>query len=94
VERRHPHAGDARAQQRLDPPAHFFRRFVGERDGEDFVRLRVTVADEIRDAARDDARLAGARARENQQRPADVQDRFALLGIQGVQEVHVVASGL
>ena len=68
--------------------AHFLGGLVGERDGEDFVRLGVAVADEIRDAAGDDARLARAGAGEDEQRPVDVQDRFALFGIQGVEELH------
>ena len=50
--------------------------------------LRVAVADEIGDAAGDDARLAGTGAGEDQQRPVDVQDRFALFGVQGVEELH------
>ena len=71
-----------RAEQRLDARAHFFGGLVREGDGEDFVRLRVAVADEVRDAAGDDARLAGTRARENQQRSVDVKNRFALFGIE------------
>jgi hypothetical protein len=43
------------------------------------VRLRVAVADQVRDAAGNDARLAGSGAGEDQQRSAEVQDRFALL---------------
>ena len=56
------------AEQRLDARAHFLRGLVGERDRQDFVRLGVAVADEVRDAAGDDARLAGAGAGEDQQR--------------------------
>ena len=44
----------------------------------------VAVADEIRDAARDDARLAGSGAREDQQRSLDVQNRFALFRVEGI----------
>ena len=71
----------------LDPRAHFFRGLVGERDGEDFHRLRVAFADEVRDAARDDARLARAGAGEDQKRSVDRQDRFALFRIESVEEV-------
>ena len=53
--------------------------------------LRVAVADEVGDAAGDDARLAGSRAGEDQQRPVDVQDGFALFGVEGVEELHVEA---
>ena len=44
-------------------------------------RIRVTVADEVRDATGDDARLPGARAGQDQEWPVDVNDGFALLGI-------------
>ena len=81
VKRRHPHAGAVGAEQRLDARAHFLRRLVRERDREHFVRLRVAVADEIRDAAGDDARLARAGAGKDQQRTFGVKDRFALLGV-------------
>ena len=53
----------------------------------------VTVADEVRDPARDDACLARSRAGENQQRTFRVQDRFHLFRIQGIEEVHLVAGG-
>ena len=55
--------------------------------------LRVAVADEIGDAAGDDARLAGAGAGEDQQRAVEVQNRFALFGVEGVEELHVGARG-
>jgi hypothetical protein len=47
----------------------------------------VAVADEVGDSKGDDARLARARARENQQRPVTMQDRFALFRIQLVEEL-------
>jgi len=60
------------------------------------VRLGVAVADQVGDAAGDDARLAGSGAGEDQQRSAEVEDRFALLRVQGVEEIYVGArvSGL
>ena len=82
VKRRHPHAAAVGAEQRLDARAHLFRGLVREGDGENFVRLGVAVADEVGDAAGDDAGLAGAGAGEDQQRPFDVQNRFALFGIE------------
>ena len=88
VERRHPHAAAVFAEQRLDARAHLLGRLVGERDGEHFVGLRVAVADEVRDAAGDDAGLARPGAGEDQQRPVDVEDRVALFGVQGVEELH------
>ena len=84
MKRRHPHAADVGAEQRLDPRAHFLGGLVRERDGQHFMRLCVAVADQVGDAAGDDARLAGAGAGEDQQRSVEVQDRFALLRVQGV----------
>ena len=84
MKRRHPHAADVGAEQRLDPRAHFLGGFVRERDRQDLVRQRVAVADQVCDAAGDDARLAGAGAGEDQQRSVEVQDRFALLRVQAV----------
>ena len=72
------------AEQRLDARPHLFGRLVGERDREHFVRFCVAVADEVRDAARDDARLARPRAGEDEQRPFQVQDRLALFGVEGL----------
>ena len=46
--------------------------------------LRVAIADEIGDAARDDARLAGSGAGEDQQRSVRVKNRFPLFGVEGV----------
>ena len=88
VKRRHPHAAAVGAEQRLDARAHLLGGLVRERDGEHLVRLGVAVADEVGDAAGDDARLAGAGAGEDQQRPVDVQDGFALFGVEGVEELH------
>ena len=48
----------------------------------------MAVADQVRDAARDDPRLARARAGENEERPACVKDSFALLGVEGLEELH------
>ena len=81
MKRRDPHAGDIGAEQRLDAPAHLFRGLVGEGDGEDFVRLRVAVTDQIGDAAGDDACLPGSGAGQDEERSFGVQDRFTLFGI-------------
>ena len=53
------------------------------------MRLGVAVADEVGDAAGDDARLARPGAGEDQQRSVGVQDRLALFGVEGVEELHV-----
>ena len=87
MKRRHPHPAAVGAEQMLDARAHLFRRFVCERDGEDFLRLRMAVADEMRDAAGDDARLARSGAGEDEKRPFDLQDRFALFRIERIEDV-------
>ena len=88
MERRQPDAVGLVADQRRDPLAHLLRRLVGEGDREHLIGLGMPVADEVGDPVGDDARLAGARAGENQQRPVEMQRRFALFGIQLVEEVH------
>ena len=88
VKRRNPRADERRAEQRLDARTHFFRSLVGERDGEYLVVLRVSLGQEICDALGDDARLARARACEDQQRAVDVQDGVALFGIQRCKCIH------
>ena len=88
VERRDPHPAAVGAEQRFDAGAHLFGGLVRERDRQHLVRLGVAVADEVRDSARDDARLAGTGAGEDQQRSLDVQDRFSLFGVQGFEELH------
>jgi hypothetical protein len=55
-----------------------------EGDREHLVRLRMAVADEVGDPARDDPRFSRAGARKDQKRSRDVQDRFALLRVEGV----------
>ena len=61
-------ARQSMSEQRLDALAHLLGRLVGEGDGEDLVRTRESLGDQIGDAMRDDARLARARAGEDQQR--------------------------
>jgi hypothetical protein len=89
VERGHPHARDVGAEQRLDARAHLFRRFVREGDGEHLVRLCVAVADEVRNPAGDDASFSRPGAGKDEKRSVDVQDRFALFGVERVEEIHV-----
>ena len=62
VERRHPHALDARAEQRPEPLAHLGCCLVRKRDREDLAWPGLLLADEVRDAVREHPRLAGARA--------------------------------
>ena len=88
MECRQPHPVRVVAQQRLDPLAHLAGRLVGEGDRQHLIRGRVAVADEIRDAIRDDARLPRTRARENHHGSFGMQDRFTLFGIELVEEIH------
>ena len=78
---------------RFDALAHLAGGFVGERDREHLVRRRMAVADEVRDAVRDDARLPRARARQNQQRPIDAEHRFTLFRIEIFEEGHCGEDG-
>ena len=79
VKRRDPHLAAVDAEQRLDARPHLFRRFVGEGDGEDPVRLGQPLADEVGDAVGDDARLAGARAGQDQQRAVGLEERLPVV---------------
>ena len=72
----------------LRPLAHLARRLVGERDGRDRARIGAG-ADQPRQPVRDDAGLARAGAREHEERPLLVEDRFALFGIQLRKEIDV-----
>jgi len=49
-------------------------------------------ADEMGDAVRNDARFAAPGASQDQQRTFGVRDGFALLGIQALQEIHLMES--
>ncbi len=77
-------------EQRGDALAHFARGFIGERDGEDGRRRHAAFGDNVRDAMRDDARFAAARAGQNQQRTFGVAHRFTLLGIEPFKKIHGV----
>jgi hypothetical protein len=71
-------ASQVRAAESFEPGAHLAGRLVGERDGEDAPGRYADVRDEVRDAIGDDARLAAARAREDEKRPVMVGDRAGL----------------
>ena len=67
----------------LEPLAHLARRLVRERDREDLVRLHAVRADQVGDPVGQHARLAGARAGDDEQRPVDVENGLALGRIRG-----------
>ena len=90
MKRREPDAAAVLAQKRFDAGAHFLGGLVRERDGENLAGLRVMVADQIRDAAGDDPRLPRSGAGQDEQRPVDVKNRFALFRIEGFEEIHPI----
>ena len=75
------------AQQSLHALPHLLGGFVGEGDREDVPRRHAFFGDQVGDAMSDDARLAGAGAGENQQRAFGCLDGFALLFVEGRQEI-------
>ena len=87
VERQHPHAARA-PDELLDPLAHLAGRAIGERDREHLVRLHLALGQQVRDAARQHARLSRARSRHHEHRPARVHHGLALLRIQSLEERH------
>jgi hypothetical protein len=62
MERRNPRSHKRRAEQCLDASTHFFRCFIGEGDGKNFIVLGVPFRQQVRNALRDHARLARAGA--------------------------------
>jgi len=85
VERHHPARARERTDELLDALAHLPRCFVRERDREDLGRLRADGGEQMRDAARQHARLAGACAGDHEQRPLGGQHRLQLGRIQVFQ---------
>ncbi len=79
------HGLRAFADQHLDALAHLARRLVGEGDGQNFIGARLAEREDMRDARRERARLAGAGAGEHQHRPVQRLDRGALLRVQPVE---------
>ena len=88
VKGRDPHLPAVDAEQRLDARAHLLRGLVGEGDRQDAIRRADVAADEVGDAVRDDARLARARAREDQERAVGLKNSFLLFGIEGGEKIH------
>ena len=70
----------------VDPDGHLLGRLVGERQGEDLGRLRSPGRDEPCDPARDDLGLAGARPRDDEQRPGPMRDRAQLVRVQPAKQ--------
>ena len=69
------------AEQAVDAVAHLLSGFVGKRDRQNGGPGYVMRFNQVRDAMRDDARLAAAGAGEQQERTFDMGNGFALLRI-------------
>ena len=83
--------GDGRVRvavrdQLVDADGHLLGGLVGERQGEDLRRPGPTSGDQPGDPPGDDLRLAGARARHDQQRTVAMGDRPELIGIEPAEE--------
>ena len=78
VEREDPDGACRLSEHPLEALAHLPRRLVRERDREDLVRLHTACPDEMRDPVRQNARLAGARAGDDEQRPLGCEDSLTL----------------
>ena len=87
VEGHQPHPARAVAEQPLDALAHLLGRLVGEGDRQDLARLRLVGVDQVGDAVGEHARLAGARPREDQQRPLAVRHRLPLGLVEALQQL-------
>ncbi len=81
-----PHPGWRLPQRALHPLAHFASRLVGERNGQNALWIDTVLFDQPGDACGKHSRLAGAGAREHQQRTFEVQHGLALSRIEPGQQ--------
>ena len=88
VKGREPDAFGLLADQRFHPLAHLAGGLVGEGHRQHLIRLGMAIADEVGDPIRDDARLTGPGAGEDEQRPVDTEHGLTLFGIELAEEVH------
>jgi hypothetical protein len=91
VERRDPHRPAVRAEKRLDAVAHLCCGLIGERDSQKTIGRRNLLGNEIGDAMRDDARLAGSRAGKNQERTVCMLNGSLLFRIQRGEEIQILS---
>ena len=78
----------AAADQQVQALAHLAGGTIGEGHRHDAGRVHVLVLDQVGDAVDDDAGLARARAGQDEERPGDGLDRFALAFVEAVEQVH------
>jgi hypothetical protein len=86
VKRPDPHTGGRTTKEALDAIAHLAGGLIGERDGENRVRVDAMHLDEARDAHRKDTRLARTGAGENEERTIPMEHGFTLCRIQPTEE--------
>ena len=86
VERRHPHRPSPATDQRRNPLLHLAGGLVGERDREHLAGLHLASGEQVGHAVGEDARLARARAGNDQQRAALVLDGVSLGWVQAVEQ--------
>ena len=82
VEREDPDRARDSAEHVLEPLAHLAGGLVRERDRKDLLRLDPVRVDQVRDAVREDARLARARAGDDEQRPLGREHSLPLSRVQ------------
>ena len=96
VEGRHPHAACVVSHEGARALTHLGGCLVREGDRQNLARPRAARGQQVGDAVREHARLAGARAGEDQQRRARVGDGLALAVVEAARErlgVHAGAAG-
>jgi hypothetical protein len=82
VERHHPHRPRDPADELLEAALHLVRGAVRERDREHLVRLHAEGAELVDDPVREDARLPGAGARDDEDRAFGRRDGLPLGRVQ------------
>jgi hypothetical protein len=87
VEGAGPEQPGASADERLQALAHLTGGLVGEGDRQDGPRMDAPLVHEVGDPVGQDPRLSAARSGQHQQGAVAVEDRLALRGIEGGDEV-------
>ena len=82
MERPEPDRLGGTADQAADPLAHFARRPVGKGNREHLIGPRMAASQQMRQARRQNARLAGSGTREDQHRPVERLDGLALRAVE------------